>query len=62
MIASGGISSLQDLRTVARLRPEGVAGAVVGRALYEGKFGVGEANYAADEAAAGRSEPPLREG
>ena len=61
VVASGGISSLEDLRTVARLRPEGVAGAVVGRALYEGKFGVGEANYAADEAAAGRSEPPLRE-
>jgi phosphoribosylformimino-5-aminoimidazole carboxamide ribotide isomerase len=61
VVASGGISSLEDLRTVARLRPEGVAGAVVGRALYEGKFGVGEANFAADEAAAGRSEPPLRE-
>lgn len=61
VVASGGISSLEDLRTVARLRPDGVAGAVVGRALYEGKFGVGEANYAADEAAAGRAEPPLRE-
>ena len=61
VVASGGISSLEDLRTVARLRPDGVAGAVVGRALYESKFGVGEANYAADEAAAGRSEPPLRE-
>ena len=61
VVASGGISSLEDLKTIARLRPEGVSGAVVGRALYEGKFGVGEANYAADEAAAGRSEPPLRE-
>lgn len=61
VVASGGISSLEDVRTVARMRPDGVAGAVVGRALYEGKFGVGEANYAADEAAAGRSEPPLRE-
>lgn len=61
VVASGGISSLEDVKTVARLRPEGVSGAVVGRALYEGKFGVGEANYAADEAAAGRSEPPLRE-
>lgn len=61
VVASGGISSLEDLRTVARLRPDGVAGAVVGRALYESKFGVSEANYAADEAAAGRAEPPLRE-
>ncbi|MFN2587290.1 MAG: 1-(5-phosphoribosyl)-5-[(5-phosphoribosylamino)methylideneamino]imidazole-4-carboxamide isomerase [Actinomycetota bacterium] len=62
VVASGGISSLEDLRRVARLRPEGIAGAVVGRALYEGKFGVGEANYAADEAAAGRAEPPLKGG
>ncbi|MDQ3957950.1 MAG: 1-(5-phosphoribosyl)-5-[(5-phosphoribosylamino)methylideneamino]imidazole-4-carboxamide isomerase [Actinomycetota bacterium] len=61
IVASGGISSLEDLKIVARLRREGVAGAVVGRALYEGKFGVGEANYAADEAAAGRDEPPLTE-
>jgi phosphoribosylformimino-5-aminoimidazole carboxamide ribotide isomerase len=61
VVASGGISSLEDLRVVARMKPDGVSGAVVGRALYEHKFGVGEANYAADEAAAGRSEPPLRE-
>ena len=61
VIASGGIASLEELRTVARLRTDGVAGAIVGRAFYEGKFGVGEANYAADEAAAGRDEPPLEE-
>ncbi len=33
--ASGGVASLEDLRA---LRQTGVAGAVVGRALYEGKF------------------------
>ncbi len=62
VIASGGIGSLDELRGVARLRPMGVTGAIVGRALYEHKFGVGEANFVADEAAAGRSEPPLVEG
>jgi phosphoribosylformimino-5-aminoimidazole carboxamide ribotide isomerase len=62
VVASGGIASLDDLRKVARLRPEGIAGAIVGRALYEHKFSVGEANFAADEAAAGRAEPPLVEG
>jgi phosphoribosylformimino-5-aminoimidazole carboxamide ribotide isomerase len=61
VIASGGIGSLDELRKVARLHPEGVNGAIVGRALYDHKFGVGEANYAADEAASGRDLPPLVE-
>jgi phosphoribosylformimino-5-aminoimidazole carboxamide ribotide isomerase len=57
VIASGGVSSLEDLRAVARLHSLGVAGGIVGRALYEQKFGIGEANLAADEAAAvGREE------
>jgi phosphoribosylformimino-5-aminoimidazole carboxamide ribotide isomerase len=46
VIASGGVSSLDDLRTVATLREEGVTGAIVGRALYEGSFTVAEANSA----------------
>ena len=49
VIASGGISSLDDVGTVAALRSEGVAGAIVGRALYERRFTVQEANRAADE-------------
>ena len=61
VIASGGIGSLEDIRGIARLNPIGIAGAVVGRAFYDHKFGIGEANMAADEAAAGRSEPPLVE-
>ena len=35
VIASGGISSLEDLRTLKRLEPQGVIGAIVGKALYE---------------------------
>ncbi len=61
VIASGGIGSLEDLRTVARLRGNGIAGAIIGRALYEHKFGVVEANLAADQAASGDPEPPLVE-
>lgn len=61
VIASGGIGSLDEIREVARLRAEGVSGAIVGRALYEHKFSVGEAQFAADEAASGRDEPPLVE-
>lgn len=40
VIASGGVSSLDDLRNV---KVAGLAGAIVGRALYEGKFTLTEA-------------------
>lgn len=59
VVASGGIGSLEELRSVARLHSLGIRGAVVGRALYEQKFGVAEANWAADEAAALEAEEPL---
>lgn len=49
VVASGGIGTLEELKAVAALKREGVVGAIVGRALYEGKFGIGEANLAADE-------------
>ena len=40
VIASGGVASLDDLRSV---RAAGLAGAIVGRALYEGRFTLPEA-------------------
>jgi phosphoribosylformimino-5-aminoimidazole carboxamide ribotide isomerase len=42
LIASGGISSLDDLRRLRGLRLSNVAGVIVGRALYEGRFTVAE--------------------
>ena len=38
VIASGGVSSLDDLRAIASLVPLGVEGAIVGKALYAGAF------------------------
>ena len=38
VVASGGVSSLDDLRAIATLVPEGVEGAIVGKALYAGAF------------------------
>ena len=38
VIASGGVSSLTDLRALAELVPVGVEGAIVGKALYAGEF------------------------
>ncbi|MDQ4065151.1 MAG: 1-(5-phosphoribosyl)-5-[(5-phosphoribosylamino)methylideneamino]imidazole-4-carboxamide isomerase [Actinomycetota bacterium] len=48
VIASGGIASLDDLRAVAALSADGVRGAIVGRALYERRFTVQEANRSVD--------------
>ena len=36
VIASGGVSSLDDLRALKAMEEDGVIGAVIGRALYEG--------------------------
>jgi phosphoribosylanthranilate isomerase len=38
VIASGGVSSLEDLRVLAKLVPDGVEGAIVGKALYARAF------------------------
>jgi phosphoribosyl isomerase A len=43
VIASGGVSSLDDLRAIAALTPLGVEGAIVGKALYAGAFTLEEA-------------------
>src|SRR6266700_1997753 len=43
VIASGGVSSLADLREIAALAPLGVEGAIVGKALYAQAFTLEEA-------------------
>jgi phosphoribosylformimino-5-aminoimidazole carboxamide ribotide isomerase len=46
VIYSGGIGSLDHLRAVAGLRLENVEGVIVGRALYEQRFTIAEAQEA----------------
>jgi phosphoribosylformimino-5-aminoimidazole carboxamide ribotide isomerase len=41
--ASGGVSTLDDIRALATLGDEVVEGAIIGRAIYEGNFSVAEA-------------------
>ncbi|MFJ4136148.1 HisA/HisF-related TIM barrel protein, partial [Pseudomonas cyclaminis] len=43
VVASGGISCLDDLRALSALVPEGVEGAIVGKALYAKAFTLEEA-------------------
>jgi phosphoribosylformimino-5-aminoimidazole carboxamide ribotide isomerase len=43
---SGGIGSLDDLRTLKELRLVNLAGVIAGKSLYEGKFTIAEAHRA----------------
>jgi phosphoribosylanthranilate isomerase len=43
VIASGGVSSVDDLRALAALAGDGVEGSIVGKALYAGAFTLPEA-------------------
>ena len=51
IIASGGLSGVKDVEMICQaLVPEGVIGAIAGRALYEGKLDLKKAQAAADKA------------
>jgi len=51
IIASGGLNGIPDVEAIcAKLVPEGVIGAIAGRALYEGKLDLRKAQAAADKA------------
>lgn len=43
VVASGGISHLEDLHKLADMTAEGIEGAIIGRALYDGAFTLAEA-------------------
>ncbi|OFW58862.1 MAG: 1-(5-phosphoribosyl)-5-[(5-phosphoribosylamino)methylideneamino]imidazole-4-carboxamide isomerase [Actinobacteria bacterium RBG_16_64_13] len=61
IIASGGVTSLDDLRALRELAPLGVTGVIAGRALYEERFTVAEA-LAVLDAAPGGVVPPRATG
>jgi phosphoribosylformimino-5-aminoimidazole carboxamide ribonucleotide (ProFAR) isomerase len=43
VVASGGITELDDLAALVELVPVGVEGAIIGTALYEGRFSLEDA-------------------
>jgi phosphoribosylanthranilate isomerase len=49
VVASGGVSSLGDIRAIAALTPHGIEGVIVGKALYAGAFTLQEAIAAVSE-------------
>ena len=52
VIASGGISSLEDIKALCAVADEGILGAITGRAIYEGKLDFRQAQAEADKCAA----------
>lgn len=51
VIASGGISSIDDIKAIKAAEEHGITGAVIGRALYEGNIKLEEAQQWVDEQA-----------
>jgi phosphoribosylformimino-5-aminoimidazole carboxamide ribotide isomerase len=49
VIASGGITSMDDIRALCAVADEGIMGAITGRAIYEGTLDLAEAQKLADE-------------
>jgi phosphoribosylformimino-5-aminoimidazole carboxamide ribotide isomerase len=48
VIASGGISTLDDIKALRAVEEEGIMGAIIGRALYEGSIDLAEAQKLVD--------------
>src|SRR3989304_3582045 len=48
VIASGGITSLEDIKSLCKFEHEGITGAITGRAIYEGKLDFAAAQKLAD--------------
>ena len=44
VIASGGVGSISDLLSLTKFEHSGLYGVIVGKALYENKFTISEAN------------------
>lgn len=56
VIASGGITSIEDIRALCEVNDEGIMGAITGRALYEGTLHLAEAQKLADEQCTGNRQ------
>ena len=52
IIASGGITNLNDIKALATIEKDGVTGAITGRAIYEGTLDFAEAQALADQLSA----------
>ena len=49
VIASGGLSSLDDIKALCAVESEGIVGTIAGRAVYDGSLDFQAAQQLADE-------------
>jgi len=49
VIASGGVTDIEDVRALAKVANKGICGAITGRAIYEGTLDLKEAQQLSDE-------------
>ncbi|HSG03736.1 MAG TPA: 1-(5-phosphoribosyl)-5-[(5-phosphoribosylamino)methylideneamino]imidazole-4-carboxamide isomerase [Marinobacterium sp.] len=49
VIASGGVTNIEDIRALAAVADKGIFGAITGRAIYEGTLDVAEAQALSDQ-------------
>jgi phosphoribosylformimino-5-aminoimidazole carboxamide ribotide isomerase len=56
VIASGGVTNLDDIRRLCEVTDNGVSGAITGRAIYEGTLDFAQAQKLADELANGKKK------
>ena len=49
VIASGGVTNIDDIKALAEVADQGILGAITGRAIYEGTLDVAEAQTLSDE-------------
>ena len=55
VIASGGVTNLDDIRALCAVAHEGIEGAITGRAIYEGSLDFSAAQALADELCGGKT-------
>ncbi|MFG6668447.1 1-(5-phosphoribosyl)-5-[(5-phosphoribosylamino)methylideneamino]imidazole-4-carboxamide isomerase [Halomonas sp. HNIBRBA4712] len=55
VIASGGVTNLDDIEALCKVADSGILGAITGRAIYEGSLDVREAQRLSDELRGGRA-------
>lgn len=53
VIASGGITNLDDVKALCEVESEGIVGAITGRAVYQGTLSFAEAQKLADQLSGG---------
>jgi phosphoribosylformimino-5-aminoimidazole carboxamide ribotide isomerase len=49
VIASGGVTNLDDVRNLCAVQDEGIMGTITGRAIYEGTLDFAAAQQLADQ-------------